>query len=124
METIVSSNGHIIENLEVTVLFPRKRAPFSDFAMINLNRTLPIHELSGLEAKILLQLVFVAKPLRLKDLAQLVGTPTSCAARALSNLMSLALVEKPDRGIYRASKGLVHYGRWLKKKTSEGKDNS
>jgi len=112
MKNVVISDGEIIQNLDVLVYFPKKRAPFRRFAVINLGVELPVSELSGLEGRLLLQLIFSAKPLALKDLARIVGTPTSCAVRSLNRLISLQLVEKPDRGIYRASKSLVHYGKW------------
>jgi len=112
MKKLVSSDGKIIQNLEVAVFFPRKRAPFKQFAVLNLGRKLPVSKLSGLEAKILLQLVFSAKPITLKDLADIVGTPTSCASRAVKRLVELQTVEKLGRGIYQASRDLVHYGSW------------
>jgi len=113
MRTFLLSNGEVVENLEVCVIFPKKKAPFKRFALVNLSKEVPLGELSGLESKILLALILQAKPLALKDLAQLVGTPTSCAVRALNRLLDCHLVEKPDRGIYRASRGIVHYGKWL-----------
>ena len=119
MKNVVTLDGEIIQNLDVLVFFPKKRAPFLRFAVINVGRKLPVSELSGLEGKLLLQLIFFAKPLALKDLARIVGTPTSCAVRSLNRLISLGLVEKPDRGIYRASRDLVHYGRWPQKEIGQ-----
>jgi hypothetical protein len=118
MRALLSVNGELIEGLEVSVFFPRRQAPFRRFALINLNKEIPLGKLSGLEAKILLVLILQAKPLALKHLAQLVGTPTSCAVRALNRLLDCHLVEKPDRGIYRASRDIVHYGKWAEE---EGK---
>lgn len=114
-------DGEIIQQLEVAVIFPRKKAPFKRFALVNCGRKLPIAELSGLEAKLLLTLVFGANTFTLKDLAEIVGTPTSCAARSLRRLVDLTLVEKLGRGNYRASRFLVHYGKW--KAENESQEN-
>jgi hypothetical protein len=112
MKNVLVYNGEIIQDLEVVVFFPKRQAPFRKFAIVNLGADLVVSKLSGLDAKILLQLVFCAKPMRLKDLAQLVGTPTSCASRSLKRLIELKKVEKLGRGTYRACRNLVHYGSW------------
>jgi predicted transcriptional regulator len=112
MKNVLLYNGEIIQDLEVAVFYPRRRAPFRKFAIVNLDADLAVSKLSGLDAKILLQLVFCAKPMGLKDLAQLVGTPTSCASRSLKRLVELKKVEKLGRGTYQASRKIVHYGRW------------
>jgi len=115
VKNLLSYNGEIIQNLEVVVFFPKKQAPFKEFAIVNLRTDLSVSELSGLDAKILLQLILSAKPMRLKDLAQLVGTPTSCASRSLRRLVDSRKVEKLGRGTYRASRNIVHYGSWKAK---------
>jgi len=112
MKNMLLLDGEIIQDITVSVAFPKKRAPFRHFALINCDAKLPIEALFGLDGKLLLALVFAAKPLTLKELSEIVDTPTSCAFRSLRRLNHMGLVEKPGRGIYRASRSLVHYGRW------------
>jgi len=112
MKNALLIDGEIVKDITVSVAFPKRRAPFRHFALINCDAKLPIDALFGLDGKLLLALVFAAKPLKLKELSEIVGTPTSCAFRALRRLHHMQLVEKPGRGTYRASRSLVHYGRW------------
>jgi hypothetical protein len=114
------ADGKPIKDVTVYVAFPRKQAPYGRFAIVNLKAAIDFKEISGQEAKFLLSLLLWEKHhARLKELALAVGTPTANARRALRRLVELKLVEQPDRGLYRCSRILRHFGRWKAEKEEE-----
>jgi hypothetical protein len=100
----------------------RRSAPYSKWALINLEgpTTELIRTLNQTQSRILLALIFAAKPLRLKDLAAIVGVPTSQACREAKPLLERGLVEKVE-GRYQASTLVRWTGRWEPLLTSRRK---
>jgi len=68
--------------------------------------------LTGLQAKVLLALLFSPMPLATKEIAALVGSTTNAACRALAALIARSLVTRVARGQYRVNSSLAHFGRW------------
>jgi len=91
----------------------RRNAPYAKWALVNLEgpTTELIKTLNQTQGRILLALIFATKPLRLKDLAAIVGTPTSQACRAAKVLVEFGLVEKVD-GRYQVSTLIRWIGAW------------
>jgi len=91
----------------------RRTAPYTKWAVINLEgpTTELIKSLNQTQGRILLALIFATKPLRLKDLAAIVGTQTSQACREAKALVESGLVEKVD-GRYQLSKLIRWIGTW------------
>ena len=112
MQNVMIANGRKVDEVTVYVAFPRKRAPFNRFALINLNCEVDLKTVSGLEAKVLFSLLFSPNGLRLKDLALSIGSYPSSTSRAIRGLLEKNLVERLDRGQYRVSRRLLHFGRW------------
>jgi len=91
----------------------RRTAPYAQWALINLEGTV-LGKISGLnqtQGRILLALIFSANPLRLKDLASIVGAPTSQVCREAKALVETGLIEKVD-GRYRPATLVRWIGRW------------
>lgn len=93
----------------------RQTAPYSKWALINLESPLleSVRTLNQTQARILLALIFTGNPLRLKDLAVIVGAPTSQVCREAKPLVQLGAVERID-GAYRISATIRWIGKWRK----------
>jgi hypothetical protein len=109
---VSDEQGEPINGLQVTISYPRKRAPYARFKVINLNRELDFSSLTGLQAKVLLALLWAPTELETKEIAALVGCTTSAACRALASLTTRGLVTKVSRGQYQVNSSLAHFGRW------------
>jgi len=91
----------------------RRTVPYLKWALINLEG--PVLDLVGTlnqtQGRILLALIFAAKPLRLKDLAAIVGAPTSQTCREARALVECGVVEKAD-GRYQVAQLIRWTGKW------------
>jgi len=109
----VSDNeGKPVRDLRVTIAFAKKHAPFKRFKLLSLDRKVDVAGLTGLQAKVLLALLFSPMPLATKEIAALVGSTTNAACRALAALVTRSLVTRVARGQYRVNSSLAHFGRW------------
>jgi len=120
MKNLMVANGQKVDDVTVYVAFPRRRAPFNRFALINLKCEVDLKAMSGIETKVLFSLLFSPNGLRLKDLALSIGSCPSSTSRAIRVLLEKGMVERLDRGQYRASRRLLHFGRWQEGATDEG----
>lgn len=104
-------NGEILPAFAVGA---RKRAPYPEWAIINRRAASNAAQNNGLslDSKIVLALIGAAKPLPLKGLAAIVGTPTSSARRTLKRLVDAGLVYQPERGRYCIAPALAWAGSW------------
>jgi hypothetical protein len=109
---VSDEQGEPINGLQVTISYPRKRAPYARFKVINLNRELDFSSLTGLQAKVLLALLWAPTELETKEIAALVGSTTNAACRALSSLTTRGLVVKVSHGRYYVKSDLAHFGKW------------
>jgi len=91
----------------------RRRAPYAKWAIVNLEGPIIdlVKNLNQTQGRILLALIFAAKPLRLKDLAMIVGVPTSQACREVRSLLGFGVVEKVE-GRYKATTLIRWMGGW------------
>ena len=115
MKNFVVANGEVLRDITVHVAFKKRRAPFTSFALLNLDTRLDLAGMSGQQAKLLLALLFRPTGGTLKELALAVGTSPASANRALGELVRAGKVERPKHGYYRVSKSLLHFGRWTEK---------
>ena len=110
--TVSDNEGKPVRDLRVTIAFAKKHAPFKRFKLLSLDRKVDVAGLTGLQAKVLLVLLFSPMPLATKEIAALVGSTTNAACRALSSLTTRGLVAKVSRGQYQVNPSLAHFGRW------------
>jgi hypothetical protein len=110
--TVSDNEGKPVRDLRVTIAYARKRAPFRRFKLLSLDREVELATLTGLQAKILLALLFSPSPLCVKEIAALAGCTTSAACRALTGLAIQGLVVKVSRGLYNVKSDLAHFGSW------------
>jgi hypothetical protein len=112
-EIAVSDNeGKPLRDLRVTIAYARKRAPFKRFKLLSLDREVELAGLTGLQAKVLLALLFSPAPLSTKEIAASVQATKAATCRALTGLAIQGLVVKVSRGLYGVKSDLAHYGRW------------
>ena len=112
-EIAVSDNeGKPLRDLRVTIAYARKRAPFKRFKLLSLDRKVELAGLTGLQAKVLLALLFSPTPLATKEIAALAKATSAATCRALTGLAIQGLVVKVSRGLYGVKSDLAHYGRW------------
>jgi hypothetical protein len=109
---LLDENGERLSGLKVAIYYEKKRAPFQLFKVINLSCELPLASLTGLQAKVLLALLFSPTSLTTKEIAALTACTASAACRALASLTTRGLVTKVSRGQYQVNSSLAHFGRW------------
>jgi hypothetical protein len=110
--TVSDNEGKPVRDLRVTIAFAKKHAPFKHFKLLSLDRKVDVAGLTGLQAKVLLVLLFSPMPLATKEIAALVGSTTNAACRALSSLTTQGLVVKVSHGLYYVKSDLAHFGKW------------
>jgi hypothetical protein len=110
---LLDEEGERLSGLKVSIYYEKKKAPFRLFKVINLGRELRLENLTGLQAKVLLALLWAPTGLGTKEIAALVGCTTSAACRALASLCAQGLVSKVSRGLYEVNSSLAHFGKWL-----------
>jgi len=114
---VSDKEGERITGLDVTISYARKRAPYKRFKLLNLNREVPLTSLTGLQAKVLLVLLFSQTALTTKEIAALVKATSAATCRALTGLAVQGLVVKVSRGVYQVNPDLAYYGRWTSQNT-------